>query len=217
VSLDLQTALAEIPLVAILRGLRPDEATSIGDALWQAGIRIIEVPLNSPAALESIRRLAHQLGESCLIGAGTVVTVEDVDRVVAAGGRLIVSPNTDGSVIRRTIAAGAIPLPGVATATEAYAAYASGARYLKLFPASTYGIGHLRALRAVLPPDARLLCVGGIAPRDVPEWMAAGACGIGMGSEIYRPGVSAATVLDKTRAAVSALHQGRRENEGVQR
>jgi 2-dehydro-3-deoxyphosphogalactonate aldolase len=215
--MDFETALVEMPLVAILRGLRPDEATSIGDALWQAGIRIIEVPLNSPAALESIRRLAHHLGETCLIGAGTVLTVEDVDRVVAAGGRLIVSPNTDGSVIQRTIAAGAISLPGVATATEAYAAYASGARYLKLFPASTYGIAHVRALRAVLPPDARLLGVGGIAPRDVPEWMAAGACGVGMGSEIYRPGVSAATVLDKARAAVSALHQRRQENEGVQR
>lgn len=214
---DFQTALADMPLVAILRGLRPDEATSIGDVVFQAGIRIIEVPLNSPAPLESIRRLVHHLGETCVIGAGTVVTVEDVDSVAAAGGRLIVSPNTDGSVIRRTIAAGAISLPGVATATEAYAAYASGARYLKLFPASTYGIAHLRALRAVLPPDARLLGVGGITPRDVPHWMAAGACGIGMGSEIYRPGDSAATVLDKARAAVSALQQEIQEHDGAQR
>jgi 2-dehydro-3-deoxyphosphogalactonate aldolase len=214
---DFQTALADVPLVAILRGLRPDEATSVGDALWQAGIRIIEVPLNSPDPLESIRRLVRHLGETCVIGAGTVLSIDDVDGVVAAGGRLIVSPNTDAGVIRRTLAAGAISLPGVATATEAYAAYASGARYLKLFPASTYGISHLRALRAVLPADARLLGVGGIAPRDVPEWIAAGACGVGMGSEIYRPGVSAATVLDKARAAVSALHQGRQENEGVQR
>jgi 2-dehydro-3-deoxyphosphogalactonate aldolase len=208
-STDFQTALADVPLVAILRGLRPDEATTIGDALWQAGIRIIEVPLNSPTPLESIRRLVRHLGETCVIGAGTVLTVEDVDRVMAAGGRLIVSPNTDAGVIRRTLAAGAISLPGVATATEAYAAYASGARYLKLFPASTYGISHVRALRAVLPPDARLLCVGGIAPRDVPEWMAAGACGIGMGSEMYRAGDSAATVLAKARAAVNAIHPER--------
>jgi 2-dehydro-3-deoxyphosphogalactonate aldolase len=214
---DFETVLADMPLVAMLRGLRPDEATSVGEALWQAGIRIIEVPLNSPDPLESIRRLVRHLGETCVIGAGTVLSIDDVDRVVAAGGRLIVSPNTDAGVIRRTLAAGAISLPGVATATEAFGAYASGARHLKLFPASTYGISHLRALRAVLPADARLLGVGGIAPRDVPEWMAAGACGIGMGSEMYRAGDSAAAVLEKARAAVSAIHQGRQENEGVQR
>jgi 2-dehydro-3-deoxyphosphogalactonate aldolase len=214
---DFETVLADMPLVAMLRGLRPDEATSVGDALWQAGIRIIEVPLNSPDPLESIRRLVRHLGETCVIGAGTVLSIDDVDGVVAAGGRLIVSPNTDAGVIRRTLAAGAISLPGVSTATEAFGAYASGARHLKLFPASTYGISHLRALRAVLPADARLLGVGGIAPRDVPEWMAAGACGIGMGSEMYRAGDSAAAVLEKARAAVSAIHQGRQENEGVQR
>jgi 2-dehydro-3-deoxyphosphogalactonate aldolase len=214
---DFETALADMPLVAILRGLRPDEATSVGEALWQAGIRIIEVPLNSPDPLESIRRLVRHFGETCVIGAGTVLSIDDVDGVVAAGGRLIVSPNTDAGVIRRTLAVGAISLPGVATATEAFGAYACGARYLKLFPASTYGISHLKALRSVLPADARLIGVGGIAPRDVSGWMAAGACGIGIGSEIYRPGDSAATVLNKARAAVSALHQERQEHEGVQR
>jgi len=205
--LDFESALAGMPVVAILRGVRPAKAVSIGEALYRAGIRIMEVPLNSPEPLLSIRSLSSQFGESCVIGAGTVLDAGEVDRVADAGGRLIASPNTDASVIERTLAAGLVSLPGIATATDAFSAYRSGARRLKLFPASTYGILHLKALLAVLPPDASVIAVGGVGAREAAEWLSAGARGVGMGSELYRAGDSPAAVFAKARAVVELVNQ----------
>ena len=198
-----------MPIVAILRGVRPVEVAEVGEALFDAGIRVIEVPLNSPDPVASIRVLAERLGDDCVIGAGTVLSTQEVDDVAAAGGRLIVSPNTDGAVIGRALERGCVPVPGIATATEAFHAYAQGARYLKLFPASTYGLTHVRALRAVLPEDTGLLAVGGVGSDNVNDWMRAGVIGVGIGSEIYRPGDSAATVQRSAVAVVEAIGQSK--------
>jgi 2-dehydro-3-deoxyphosphogalactonate aldolase len=203
-TLSLAQAFAAMPIVAILRGVRPDEVISISEAIHAAGIKIVEVPLNSPSPLDSIARL-QALREQIVSGAGTVVTAADVDAVVAAGGQIIVAPNTDPAVIGRAIALGAVPMPGVATATESFAALAAGARILKLFPAASYGAGHLKALGAVLPPDAVLLPVGGVGPAQMAEWWAAGARGFGLGSDLYRPGMIAAEVGQRAAAAVAAM------------
>lgn len=194
-----------MPLVVILRGITAAEAAPVGDALHQAGIRIIEVPLNSPDPLKSIRILAERLGEQCVIGAGTVLVKKDVDNVARAGGRLIVSPNSNNDVITRALELDCVPVPGVATPTEALHAYAQGARCLKLFPASTFGPTYVRALRAVLPRDANLLAVGGIGPGNAAEWMQAGVVGVGVGSEIYTPGDDATTVCSKAAAVAEAV------------
>lgn len=194
-----------MPIVAILRGVQPGDVTVIGNALFHAGIRIIEVPLNSPDPLDSIHALAECLGDKCAIGAGTVLRAKEVDDVADAGGRLIISPNTDGDVIGRALERGCVPVPGIATPTEAFYAYALGARYLKLFPASTCGPDHARALCAVLPEDASLIAVGGVGPGDAMQWMQAGACGVGIGSEIYRPGDSVTAVSRNASALVGAV------------
>jgi len=202
--LSFATAFAEMPLVAILRGVAPDQVVEIAEALHAAGIRIVEVPLNSPQPLDSIARLAT-LAERMVTGAGTVIRIEDVDTVVAAGGRIIVSPNMDAAVIGRALALGAVPLPGVATASEAFAALAAGADVLKLFPAATYGPAHLKALGAVLPAGVTIVPVGGVGPAQMAEWWAAGARGFGLGSDLYRPGMSAADVGARAAQAVAAL------------
>jgi Entner-Doudoroff aldolase len=202
---EFTAALSAMPIVAILRGVLPGEVVAIGDALVEAGIRVIEVPLNSPEPLRSIRKPAERLGDTCVVGAGTVLDAREVDEVAAAGGRLIVSPNTDDDVVGRALGIGCVPVPGVATATEAFHAYTRGARCLKLFPASTYGTAHVRALRAVLPEDAGLLAVGGVGPDDAVEWMRAGTIGVGIGSDIYRPGDSATAVSRNASAAVEAI------------
>lgn len=194
-----------MPVVAILRGVRPAEVVEVGDALFEAGVRIIEIPMNSPEPLASIGALAEHLGESCVIGAGTVLSRAEVDTVVDAGGQLIVSPNTESAVIERALQNACVPVPGVATPTEALRAYEQGARYLKLFPASTYGTAHAQALRAVLPEDARLLAVGGVGAKNATEWMRAGVSGVGIGSEIYRPGDTAAMVYGKAAAVAEAV------------
>lgn len=198
-------ALAACPLVAILRGVTPDEAIDVGEALVEAGLRIIEVPLNSPAPFTSIARLADRLGQRAIIGAGTVLTIEDVVRVEEAGGRLVVSPNFDPAVIARTVEAGLISLPGVLTPTEAFAALAAGATALKLFPADAASPKMLAAMRAVLPTATRMLAVGGITPDTMPPWLAAGAAGFGLGSALYRPGMTAAAVRSTARAFVAAI------------
>lgn len=193
------------PLVAILRGVRPDEVVGIAQALRASGISAIEVPLNSPEPLRSIGMLVSEPSLSgCLIGAGTVVDVPSVDAVVAAGGKLIVSPNCDVQVIARAVALDAIPVPGFATATEAFAALAAGARTLKLFPAATYGPGHLGALKSVLPPPCRVFAVGGVSAETMAPWLKAGANGFGLGSDLYRPGMSAGAVAERARQAVQA-------------
>lgn len=182
------------PLVAILRGITPPETEAVGDSLSAAGFRMIEVPLNSPDALTSIAMLARRLGDTCLIGAGTVLTPTAVENVARAGGRLIVTPNSDAAVIGRAIALGMAVMPGFATATEAFQAIDAGARHLKLFPAATYGPGHIKAVKAVMPADIRLYAVGGIAAAEMAAWRAAGAQGFGIGGELYRPGMLAEQV-----------------------
>jgi len=200
--------LESLPLVAILRGLTPERSAEVGTAIFDAGIRVIEVPLNSPQPFASVRALSLQFGHRCLCGAGTVLTTDDVQRTFDAGGRLIVAPNCDAEVIASAIALGMIVMPGIATATEAFAAIHAGATHLKLFPASTYGARHLKSLREVLPPAARILPVGGIGADDIAEWLQAGAAGFGFGSELFRPEYSideisqrASRVVERYRAA----------------
>jgi 2-dehydro-3-deoxyphosphogalactonate aldolase len=186
--------LAPLPLVAILRGVRPDEAVGIGRALLDAGFRIIEVPLNSPEPFDSIGRLAAAFGERALVGAGTVLAPADVGRLAAAGGRLVVMPHADPAVIAEAKRQGLLSLPGVATPTEAFAALAAGADGLKLFPGELIGPPVVKALRAVLPPEVRLFPVGGITPEAMAAYVAAGADGFGLGSALYKRGMTAAEV-----------------------
>ena len=179
-----------LPLIAILRGVVPDEAVAIGQALIDAGFRVIEVPLNSPQPLESIRRLAAACGDRARIGAGTVLTVQQVRDVWNAGGTLIVSPNTNADVIRATKAAGLWSAPGVATPTEGFTALDAGADMLKLFPAEQLGPSVIRAWRAVLPRDVPLVPVGGVSVENMAAFIAAGASGFGLGSAVYKPGMT---------------------------
>ena len=199
-----QSVFDEAPLVAILRGVRPDEVVPIAEVLYATGFRLVEVPLNSPQPLESISALRQMEGRM-IWGAGTVLECSQVDDVAAAGGRMIVSPNTNPAVISRAVELGLESLPGFATATEAFAALAAGARRLKLFPAATYGANHLKALKAVLPQEADILPVGGVGPEQMPSWLAAGASGFGLGSDIYRPGMTADEVGRRAVVAITAL------------
>jgi 2-dehydro-3-deoxyphosphogalactonate aldolase len=201
----LEQAMAEAPVVAILRGLRPEEAAEMGEALYAAGIRIIEVPLNSPDPLESIRILADTLGQRAIVGAGTVLDAHAVGRVADAGGRIIVSPNTDASVIHAAVARGLEPLPGFVTPSEAFQALGAGATYIKLFPASSLGVGHLKAVKEVLPASAIVLPVGGVRPQDFDGWWSAGARGFGMGGDLYKAGRSIDETAARARAAVEAI------------
>lgn len=193
-----------LPLIAILRGVVPDEAVAIGQALIDAGFRVIEVPLNSPQPLESIRRLAAAFGDRARIGAGTVLTTQQVHSVAAAGGTLIVSPNANPDVIRTTKAAGLWSAPGVATPTEGFAALDAGADMLKLFPAEQIGPAVAKAWRAVFPRDVPLVPVGGVSPENMAAFVAAGANGFGLGAAIYKPGVSPADVRRAGDAFVAA-------------
>ena len=200
-----ETLFAECPLIAILRGVRPDEVEVIGDALVEGGVRIIEVPLNSPDPFNSIARLSALLEGRALIGAGTVLNVDQVEQVRAAGGRLIVSPSTNIAVIAATVASGLVSSPGYFTPSEAFSALDAGAHALKLFPAEAASPAVLKAQRAVLPKDLRLIVVGGIGPDSMAPWFAAGADGFGLGSGIYRPGQTPADTLNKARAYQAAL------------
>jgi 2-dehydro-3-deoxyphosphogalactonate aldolase len=197
--------LDQCPLVAIIRGVTPDEAEAIGDAIVEGGIRIIEVPLNSPDPLASIERLARRFGERVLVGAGTVLKAEDVGRVGAAGGRLVVSPDTNVEVIAATASAGLVASPGYFTPSEAFAAIRAGATALKLFPAEAASPAALKAQMAVIPSDVPILAVGGIKPDNMRPWLDAGASGFGLGGGLYRPGQSAAETLDKALAYVAGL------------
>ena len=199
----LDSALATLPLVAILRGLSPPEALPVGQALVDAGWRLIEVPLNSPRPLESIAALVHKFPQA-LVGAGTVLTPDEVRHVHAAGGRLIVSPNFNPAVVRQAVNLGLVCLPGVMTATEAFAALAEGAAGLKLFPAEMIPPAAVKALRAVLPASTVLLPVGGISPDNLADYRAAGASGLGIGSALYKPGMQAAAVAGQARRFADA-------------
>lgn len=194
-------------LVAILRGIKPAEAEAVGAALIDAGITIIEVPLNSPEPLDSIGRLAARFGSEALIGAGTVLTPDDVDAVKEAGGALIVSPNCEPAVIRRTLEKGMVSMPGVFTASECFAAIAAGARTLKLFPASTAGPDGLKALKAVMPADVELYAVGGAGAANLETWIEAGAAGFGIGTSLYKPGMSAQDVAARAAELVRAYDE----------
>lgn len=198
-------AFAACPLVAILRGLTPAEAEPVGDALVAAGFTLIEVPLNSPDPLDSIARLARRLGDRAMIGAGTVLTTADVAAVQGAGGTLIVSPNTDPHVIAAAVAAGLVALPGYFTPSEGFAALAAGAHALKLFPADGTTPAMLKAQRAVLPKEVKVLAVGGVTPDNIAQWRAAGADGFGLGSNLYRPGKPAGEVAQDAAAFVRAI------------
>jgi 2-dehydro-3-deoxyphosphogalactonate aldolase len=201
----LASLLAECPLIAILRGVRPDEAADVGMALVDAGVRIIEVPLNSPDPLASVAALATRCGDVALVGAGTVLDPLDVGRVAEAGGEIIVSPNADTAVIRETVARGLASAPGIFTPSEAFAALGAGAHVLKLFPAEAAPPPVVKAMRAVLPRSVPLLAVGGITPEAMADYLAAGATGFGLGSALYAPGSSAAEVRSRARAFVQAL------------
>jgi 2-dehydro-3-deoxyphosphogalactonate aldolase len=186
------------PLVAILRGVKPDEVVAIGEAILEAGISWIEVPLNSPDPLASIALLVSAMGGRAVIGAGTVLSPDDVEAVAATGARLIVSPNMNPAVIRFAKAKGLICLPGVFSATECFAALEAGADGLKFFPGEILGPAGLKALKAVLPPTVTSYAVGGVSAANMAAWLAAGAGGFGLGSALYQPGDSAAAVSAKT-------------------
>lgn len=197
--------LDECPLIAIVRGITPADAEAVGEAVQQGGIRIIEVPLNSPDPLRSIELLARKFGDSMLVGAGTVLATDQVAQVRDAGGRIVVSPDTNTQVISATAAAGLVSSPGYFTPSEAFAAIRAGAHSLKLFPAEAASPAVLRAQLAVLPRDIPVLAVGGIKPDNMRPWLDAGAVGFGLGSGLYKPGQSAAETLEKARAYVAGL------------
>lgn len=197
-------AFAACPLVAILRGLTPAEAEGVGDALVDAGFTLLEVPLNSPDPLTSIAAMAKRYAGRAMVGAGTVLTPEAVAQVADAGGELIISPNTDTDVIRASVARGLVSLPGYYSPSEGFAALAAGAHALKLFPADGASPAFLKAQRAVLPKDLKVLAVGGISPDNMAQWRAAGADGFGLGSNLYRAGKSVADVARDAAAFVTA-------------
>lgn len=197
---DLASCLDRCPLVAILRGVTPEDVVDIALALEESGFAIVEVPLNSPRPLESIARLAQTVGDRMLVGAGTVIEPDSVDDVVAAGGRLIVMPHADAAVVERAKARGAVAVPGFATPGEAFAMLRAGADALKLFPAESAPPPVLKAMRAVLPKHVPVLPVGGITPDSMTAYVAAGATGFGLGSALYKPGDTAGTVAEKAKA-----------------
>ncbi len=203
--MDIAGLLTACPLVAILRGVRPDEVEAIGDALVDAGLRIIEVPLNSPDPFDSIARLARRCGSQALIGAGTVMRPAEVERVAEAGGRLMVTPHADPTLVRAAKALGMAAMPGFFTPAEAFALLDAGADALKLFPAEGGSPAMLRSLRAVLPPGTMVLPVGGMDAATLAVWRDAGAAGFGIGSAIYRPGDTAAAVAAKAAMLLAAL------------
>jgi 2-dehydro-3-deoxyphosphogalactonate aldolase len=194
----------EHALVAILRGVEPGRVVGIAKVLYAAGIRIIEVPLNSPDPYASIAALSASALPGCLIGAGTVLNGEQVRLAHEAGGRLVVAPNCDVEVIGETLRLGMQVMPGIGSATEAFTAVRAGARHLKLFPATSYGPRHLQALRVVLPADINLYPVGGIGAADIPPWVAAGAAGFGFGSELFRPAYTLAEIDHRARQLCAA-------------
>lgn len=198
-----------LPLIAILRGIRPEEALAHAQALVEAGFDAIEIPLNSPGWASSVRSVADALGGRALVGGGTVLREHEADALAEAGGRLVVTPNTRPALIAHAVRRGLHVAAGFATASEAFAALDAGAQALKLFPATTYGPGHVKALRAVLPP-VPLFAVGGITPANLGEYLAAGCIGAGLGSDLYKPGQG----IERTAAAARAFVAAYRESAG---
>lgn len=203
--MKLDAALAECPVVAIVRGIAPGEVLDHTEALYAAGIRAVEVPLNSPEPILSIGELAAAFGDRMAVGGGTVLTPQEVDAVAEAGGGVIVAPNTRPDVIRRALDLDLDPAPGFATPTEAFTALEAGARHLKLFPAATYGPGHLKQLKAVLPSEAVVWAVGGVGAGSLADWWAAGARAFGLGGELYRPRQGVSETAEKAARVVAAV------------
>ena len=197
--------MAEMPLIAILRGITPDEAVPVAELLFEEGFRIVEIPLNSPDPLKSIEQVARALGTKMVVGAGTVVDVEDVTRVTNIGGKLIVSPNFDSDVVRTAKTAGLYCCPGVQTVTEAFAAHRAGADALKLFPADVSPPAVVKAIRTVLPKEVKLVPVGGVDEQLMGDYWSAGAKGFGIGSNLYKPGKSLGEIRTSARALVAAM------------
>ena len=198
------TLLSELPLVAILRGVTPTRIEGVAQALFDAGIRAIEVPLNSPEPFVSIEKLAKQFGDRCLTGAGTVLDTANVDRVADAGGKLLVTPNTNPAVIAHGVAKGMTVMPGFYTPSEGFAAIAAGAKTLKLFPASSGGVDHLKAMLAVLPKNIPVYAVGGVGAGNMSEWKKAGAAGFGLGSDLFKPDFTDAEIAERAKKCVAA-------------
>lgn len=192
-------------LIAILRGVQPEEVIAVAQAIFDAGIRVVEVPLNSPRPYDSIKKLCDQFGDSMLVGAGTVLDLDSVRSVRDAGGRLIVSPNTNADVIAETKRLGIISCPGVMTVSECFTALAAGADGLKLFPASSLGPSFIGAVRAVLPPGTPIIPVGGVDEHSIADWVATGADGFGLGSSLYKPGMTPQQVSTRCKSLVAAL------------
>jgi 2-dehydro-3-deoxyphosphogalactonate aldolase len=196
--------LPDLPLVAILRGLDPNDAAEVGGVLFDAGWRLLEVPLNRPGALDAIRILVDMAPPDAIVGGGTMLSVADVDAVALAGGRLFVSPNCNPTVIAQAREAGMLCAPGVATPTEAFAALDAGAHALKLFPAESIGPAGLKAMKSVLPAATPLWPVGGVTPEQIPAWKAAGATGAGIGSQLFTPGVTLDELAQRATAFADA-------------
>lgn len=198
----------DLPLVAILRGLAPHEARAVGSALFDAGLRLLEVPLNRPGALDAIHELATIAPPDAVVGGGTMLSVADVDAVCDAGGRMFVAPNCNPAVIAHAARRGMLCAPGVATPTEAFAALAAGAQVLKLFPAEMIGYAGLKAMKTVLPQGTPLWAVGGVTPGQIGAWIAAGATGAGLGSQLYAPGLAPAQVAQRAADFAAAWRAG---------
>ena len=192
-------------IIAILRGITPSEAPDIAGSLINSGIRLIEVPLNSPSPFDSIRSLCSSFAQHALIGAGTVLSADDAVRVADAGGQFLVSPNTDADVIRTAIDLGLVPIPGILTPSEAFSATRAGATHLKLFPASAVGPTYVHDLRAVLPPGTALFAVGGVDTESLSEWLGVGVDGVGIGSGLYKPGDDSALVAHRAKSLVKTI------------
>ncbi len=198
-----ETTFTDMPIIAILRGVTPDKIVTIGEALVRAGINIIEVPLNSPEPYKSIKALTEAFPD-VITGAGTVLTAGEVKAVKAAGGQIIVSPNTDTDVIKATISEGMVPLPGFQTVTEAFQAIKAGATHIKLFPGGSLGPSYISAIKAVLPSTTRVIPVGGTGAANIKEWHAAGADGYGIGSELFKPDMALELIEARAKALVAA-------------
>ncbi len=202
-----ESALSTLPVVAIVRGIRKDEVVEVAHAIYEAGISVIEVPLNTPNAFDCIAELSASMTDRCVVGCGTLVSPDDVPRLADVGGELAVTPSTQPEIIEACIDRGLIPMPGWMTPSEAFSAVAAGATYLKLFPASTAGVGHVKALKAVLPPATNVFAVGGVKLDDLALWKAAGVRGFGFGSEIFSPGISVQEVSKRSQAVVNKVKE----------
>ena len=202
-----ETIFSEMPILCVLRGVRPEEVLDVASSLFNAGLKVIEVPLNSPEPFRSIDLLVREFGCEAIIGAGTVLDKASVDRLADVGGEVMVSPNVNREVISQSILKGIIPIPGFATATEAFEAYDLGARYLKSFPASVYGVQNVKALSAVLPSDVKIVATGGINQSNLMEWLDAGIGGAGFGASLYSAGDSPEKVGRSAKMVVDIIRQ----------